>query len=353
MIDNNNKLPAKEMMAPQNKVIAEIPSFSKQEPKKPKRDIKRTIVIILGLLSFFGVGVAGVMISQKQYTDDSITAPNAPKSRPAAYVNTDGCHVSFTVPGPTIITSCGFGPCELDSDCEEGSICITADDENTYCSKPEYEETCATDPGVESCCDETEPTITPTPLECGATECETDDDCDEDLICITADDENTYCSKPEYEDACIAEPGQETCCEEPTPTATPMPSECGSTPCDTNDDCNDDLICITASDNEKYCSKPEYEDACNDSPSIDTCCEEPEATTTPTIEPTKSSSSSSSSSSSVSVKIDNKEKTTTTTKGAQPEYPEELPETGPENWIQYLQVGLGVLGIGALMILFL
>jgi LPXTG-motif cell wall-anchored protein len=33
--------------------------------------------------------------------------------------------------------------------------------------------------------------------------------------------------------------------------------------------------------------------------------------------------------------------------------PSTLPQTGPEDWLKYLQVGLGVLGIGALLLLFL
>lgn len=37
----------------------------------------------------------------------------------------------------------------------------------------------------------------------------------------------------------------------------------------------------------------------------------------------------------------------------QPPLPSELPQSGPENWMQYLQVGLGALGIGALLLLFL
>lgn len=33
--------------------------------------------------------------------------------------------------------------------------------------------------------------------------------------------------------------------------------------------------------------------------------------------------------------------------------PSTLPETGPEDWLKYLQIGLGVLGVGALLLLFL
>ncbi|HCR80981.1 MAG: RNA polymerase sigma factor, sigma-70 family [Candidatus Pacebacteria bacterium GW2011_GWA1_46_10] len=44
---------------------------------------------------------------------------------------------------------------------------------------------------------------------------------------------------------------------------------------------------------------------------------------------------------------------TSTTTGGQPTLPSELPQTGPEDWLKYLQIGLGVLGAGALLLLFL
>jgi len=68
------------------------------------------------------------------------------------------------------------------------------------------------------------PTPSPTPVvsECGYTPCTTDASCAEGLVCVTASDNNKYCSLPEYEDACIAEPGVEACCNEPTPSPTTM-----------------------------------------------------------------------------------------------------------------------------------
>lgn len=91
---------------------------------------------------------------------------------------------------------------------------------------------------------------------------------------------------------------------------------------------------------------------------------DPQPTTEPTAEPTtvpttaennnnndggSSSSSSSSSSSNVTVNLNNK----TTGTASQPSLPQQLPKTGPEDWLKYLQVGLGALGAGALLLLFL
>lgn len=45
--------------------------------------------------------------------------------------------------------------------------------------------------------------------------------------------------------------------------------------------------------------------------------------------------------------------TSNTQNTQQPALPSQLPQSGPEDWLQYLQIGLGALGIGALLLLFL
>ncbi|MBT7929911.1 hypothetical protein HN682_08370, partial [Candidatus Peregrinibacteria bacterium] len=262
-----------------------VPQFSK--PPEKKSSPKKTILAVLGLLSFFILGVSGVLISQKQYTDDSITAPNAPQSEPAAYIDQASCHLSFSVgaptPTPTTIPSeCGYTPCSEDLPCSDGLNCVATDDGESYCSLPEYEDACIADPSVETCCSEI---IIIT--SCGFGPCSDDIACEEGSICITADDGDNYCSLPDYEDACVIEPGVEACCSEPivcdsectedttctdinedwscyfeddaetgncrlesNPTSEECleiePSECGYTPCEEDTDCIDDLICITA-----------------------------------------------------------------------------------------------------------
>lgn len=72
----------------------------------------------------------------------------------------------------------------------------------------------------------------------------------------------------------------------PTPTnsPTPVPHACGYTPCDTtNNPCNNGLICVQAINNgAKYCAMPQYQQACEQSPSVATCCNAPTSTPTPT-----------------------------------------------------------------------
>lgn len=154
------------------------------------------------------------------------------------------------------------------------------------------------------------PTIVPTIIPgCGFGPCTDNSGCDEDLICVTADNGNSYCSLPEYEAACILEPGVEACCTAPTTTPTTPPNEPTTEP-----------------------------------------------TATPTQTSNSSSSSSSSSSSTALVNITNNTTTSTATNRyvqTTPTLPPELPKSGPEDWLQYLQIGLGALGVGVLLLLFL
>ena len=148
----------------------------------------------------------------------------------------------------------------------------------------------------------------------------------------------------------------------PTVTPTPVPSECGYTPCENDTDCSGSLTCVIANDGEGYCSEPDYENACFNNPGTEACCNEPTPTPTnvPGEEGGSSSYSYSESNSSATVNINN-ENTTTVAGGtatnryapAEPTLPPELPRSGPEDWIKYLQIGLGTLGIGALLLLFL
>ncbi|PIR64312.1 MAG: hypothetical protein COU63_05085, partial [Candidatus Pacebacteria bacterium CG10_big_fil_rev_8_21_14_0_10_36_11] len=179
-----NKKPLAEMPETAKKESSSVPQFS-QSPIK-KSDPKKTIFAILGLVSFFILGVAGVLISQKQYLDKNVTAPNAPGSQPAAYINKASCHLTFTVGTPTTVvkTACGFSPCETDNDCIDGLSCVTSSGDSIgegakYCSQPEFEDACILNPGVDACC--TEPT--PVPGECAA-ECVSDTDCDTGLTCV-------------------------------------------------------------------------------------------------------------------------------------------------------------------------
>ena len=67
----------------------------------------------------------------------------------------------------------------------------------------------------------------------------------------------------------------------PTPTPTQIPSACGAPTCDnTTNPCNAGLICIQANNGQNYCSRPELQTACKQSPTVGSCCSA--ATATPT-----------------------------------------------------------------------
>ncbi len=68
----------------------------------------------------------------------------------------------------------------------------------------------------------------------------------------------------------------------PIPTSTPTPSlnRCGYT-CKNNYDCTRNLICVAADDGNSYCSLIEYAAACRENPSYQTCCSGSKITATP------------------------------------------------------------------------
>lgn len=240
--------------------------YAKAKPAgKPKSSASKTLLAILGLLIFFGIGMTGVLISQKQFVaEPTPVAPNVPVSQPEAAIEKSSCTLTFTVQEKTEPAECGYSPCELDADCSDDLVCITADDGDNYCAVSDYEAACADDPTVTNCCEE------PT-------------------------EETTYA--------------------------------CGEKGCTDNFDCDAGYICVSADDGNNYCGEPDYKAACADDPSETSCCTAPSSTPTPTL--------------------------TITPTAGQPDLPEELPQSGPEDWLRYLQAGLATLGAGALLLLLL
>jgi hypothetical protein len=331
-----------------------------------------------------------------------------------------GCTIGSCPAGQTCHcqdgNACTITACEDDDlirNCEEQgrSYCVNVYGQSNTCCAVGYKccansNGCCSDSGPTKPPNPTTPPGTPTPTtppgtptptipittltECGKTPCSTDLDClgsELGVICVTADSGDNYCSFGLFQNACKADPNPVNCCTAgptptasptptitptPTPTSTPTPtitptitptpviSECGYTPCATNNDCEEDLICVIVSDDEKYCSKEEYKDSCIENPGIEACCNEPTPTEASDDDDSSSSYSYSESNSSATVNINN-ENTTTVAGGTatnryaptEPTLPPELPRSGPEDWIQYLQIGLGTLGIGALLLLFL
>ena len=68
------------------------------------------------------------------------------------------------------------------------------------------------------------------------------------------------------------------------PTATPIPVGCGTKGCDNAaNPCRSGLTCVQANDGSNYCSLPEFQQACKDSPSQTSCCTAPGTSSTPTL----------------------------------------------------------------------
>lgn len=129
------------------------------------------------------------------------------------------------------------------------------------------------------------PMPTPQPRSCGSIDCSnTSNPCQNGLVCITANDSRSYCSKPEYIQACKDNANGNTCCNAPasTPTPTPQPRACGAIDCsNTNNPCQDGLVCISANNSKNYCVMPDYVQACKDNPTNSNCCSAQSSTPTP------------------------------------------------------------------------
>ncbi len=156
-------------------------------------------------------------------------------------------------------------------------------------------------------CKAATPTPTPTPqVGCNDT-CTTNADCMNDAhICAQTSTGNRcrlaeYVSSPDCRVPVIAT-------ATPTPTPTPAPG-CNDT-CVQNADCsNVNHICVSTDDGSMRCRLAEYTSSAN--------CSVP------------------------------------TTTIAQPVLPEQLPQTGPEDWLNWLKAGLVTLGIGTALFLLL
>lgn len=371
MLTNQDQQPATYLKAKQGK-----------ELNTAKKNNLKAVMMLLGFLVFIGGAVSVFLISQGQNTTP--VAPNVPQSKPAAFIEkTQTCTLVFDVTEPDKL-ACGQEACETDSDCSDDLICITADDDKKYCAKEEYEDACTADPSAETCCSAPEEET----LACGEAGCVSTDDCEEGFVCIatseTDDDDNIvkYCADEDFLDACVADPSQASCCTAPEDEVL----TCGEKGCESDSDCEDDLVCVTADDDKKYCAKEEYEDACIDEPSNTTCCTAPTITGTITTTITGTITATGT--------VTPKVTTVTTTVGCNDECvanadcanishicyqgqcrldvnptdaqcrlpsgettivrPVHVPtESGPADWLNYLKAGLGVLGVGALLLLLL
>lgn len=123
----------------------------------------------------------------------------------------------------------------------------------------------------------------PEKIACGHSGCAEDNDCTTGLVCITSDSGTKYCSDENYKTACEDNPSVESCCNAPEEDLL----ACGEKDCSTTDDCEGDMVCISTSETDsngnivKYCANEDYLDECVDDPSKENCCEA-QTTITPT-----------------------------------------------------------------------
>lgn len=281
------------------------------QPKK--KNTRKTLALAGGVLAFLILAIGGVYIALLQRTSDEVATPNAPQSRPDAAVAISNCSLTFTVaavasPSPTPTATPSATPTATPSATPSPSptyACDSTCTSDAQCQSVNADYVCsaaagnrcrlATNTGSASC----------TPA-AGTYACNSV--CETNAQCGTADG-NYVCATVGTEKRCrLATNLDAANCQAVQPTPTPVVG-CNVS-CTTNSDCaNPDHICYNG-----QCRLSTY-------PTSSTC----------TI-PGGS---------------------TSTTTATQPTLPSELPQSGAADWGLWLKAGLGILGVGAILLLFL
>lgn len=292
---------------PQEQVTIVPPSVQKP---KPKSSLPKIMLAVFGLLAFVIIAGSAILISQKQQSDKSPVAPNAPESKPKAFVEKPAsCSLTFNVPGPTATPTEGptVTPTEGPSPTPTEEVTPTPTDGPTPTASP-------------TPTDGPTPTASPTPTE-GPSPTPT----------------NGPTATPTPVDQPTATPiVYATATPVPTlpPGVTPNPTtpsqpitytivttvQCNDS-CSKNSDCtNPSHICYgaDANGNGGRCRLDANPDSSE--------CKLKSGETIAVVRVIPSQ---------------------------KPDMPAELPKSGPEDWGRYLKIGLGALGIGALLLLFL
>jgi hypothetical protein len=291
---------------------SEPPIVVPPSPKQPikKNQFSRTILAVVGILAFVVVAGSAVLISQKQQASKESVSPTAPDSKPQAYVEKPAsCTLSFVVSDtvtPTPTPTDDVTPTPTPTDDPEATPTPTPTEEVTPTPTPT---------------DDPEATPTPTPVE-------------EVTPTPTNVPEATPTDMPEATPTTVVVILSPTPAPTLPPGVTPNPTSpsepntytivttvnCNDN-CSRNSDCtNPSHICYGADQNGnggrcRLDANPE---------SVD--CQLKNGQTVAVV------------------------RTIPTQK---PDAPTALPVAGPEDWGKYLRVGLGALGIGALLLLFL
>ncbi|MEA2056985.1 MAG: hypothetical protein U9O78_04775 [Patescibacteria group bacterium] len=352
----SKKKPNEKLQKPQLKFQNNLSGGNKG--KSSGKNKKQQIALALvGLLVFVGGTATSILITQKQQQESGPIAPSAPQSKPSADIGGSGCSLTFNVtpentPTPTSTITSTPTPTSTVTPTPTGTLTptptgtLTPTPTVTPSATPTATPTPTNTPTptvTPSATPTATPTPTPKPMECASTPCDDNNDCNGDLVCVTADDGANYCSIVAYVEACQDNPSYEACCTAPTstpvpptdrpvpptnapaptnpPYSSPVPTQPGQPQTyivETQPECND--VCSVNSDCANM-SHICYNGRCRlDVNPEDENCQLPSGGTQVERVATQ---------------------------------PQELQQAGPKDWLQYLKAGIGALGAGLLLLLFL
>ncbi len=304
---------------------SEPPIVVPPSPKQPikKNPLSKTILAVVGLVAFAVVAGSAVLISQKQQASKESVSPTAPESKPQAYVEKPAsCTLSFVVTAPSPTPTEGPSPTPT----EEVTPTPTEEPTPTPTDGPSPTPTEGPSPTPTE-----EPTPTPTD-EPEATPTPTDEP--EATPTPTDEPEATPTDVPEATPTDTIVYVTSTPAPTLPPGVTPnptSPSEPNTYTIVTTVNCNDS--CTRNSD----CTNPSHICYGADENGDGGRCRldaNPDSTT-------------------CQLKNGQTIAVVRTIPTQKPDAPTALPVAGPEDWGKYLRVGLGALGIGALLLLFL
>jgi len=288
----------------------------------------RAVVTVLGLALFLVLAMAGVVVSLQQRLNPGTVAPNAPESQPSADVIQEAtCSLSFVVAGDETAEFACNTACDTDAQCKTANGNYVCADNRCRLSSNQASESCQT---------------TTTTYACNS-ECSTNEQC------VSANG-NYVCA----DNRCRLQTnvGSESCHNPDKPTYA-----CNSQ-CDSNEQCagaSSSYICsnntcrLATNVSSPNCQPDTNEVAigCND-----TCVSNGDCSNANHI---CFNSSCRLATNPESASCTDATGGTTVTPGVttQPELPAELPQSGAEDWGIWLKAGLGALGIGVVLLLFL
>jgi|APSaa5957512535_1039671.scaffolds.fasta_scaffold01695_8 hypothetical protein len=297
----------------------------------------KSVVAVVSISLFFVFSMAGVLISlQQRMNPDQVAVPTAPKSQPAAAEvietpDSGSCSLAFSIiepsPSPSVSPSVSPSP----------SPSVSPTPSPTPSVSPSPSPTPSPTPSVS-------PSPSPTTYDCNS-DCENNEQCESanaDYICSSTYDDK--CRLDSYPESEICEPQEDE-------------YACNSE-CENNEQCetaSSDYICyqnncrLDSNPSAENCQPPSYEPpviGCNDACVTNADCDNTEHicyndACRLAVNPTSSTCSIA--------------QTTTTyqpTKG-QPALPVELPQSGSNAILDWFKAGIGVMGIGAVLLLLL